>query len=112
VSFGREIEGIASERLGSNGSVMDREKHVIGASRAIKILVVAATVISSLIQPAYSQGIGHKGGGGPPPTENKPKIDEKAYKAALERIPTPNKKYDPWGVARPAEPAGAAKKPN
>ena len=33
-----------------------------------------------------------------------PKIDEKAYKAALERIPEPKEKYAPWGVARPAEP--------
>jgi hypothetical protein len=34
-----------------------------------------------------------------------PKVDEKAYKAALDRIPEPKEKYDPWGVARPAEPA-------
>ena len=33
------------------------------------------------------------------------KVDEKAYKAALERIPEPKEKYDPWGIARPAEPA-------
>lgn len=38
-------------------------------------------------------------------TEERPKVDEKAYKAALERIPEPKEKYDPWGVARPAEPA-------
>jgi hypothetical protein len=31
-------------------------------------------------------------------------VDEKAYKAALDRIPEPKEKYDPWGVARPAEP--------
>jgi uncharacterized protein YdeI (BOF family) len=37
--------------------------------------------------------------------EQKPQVDEKAYKAALERIPEPKEKYDPWGVARPAEPA-------
>jgi hypothetical protein len=37
--------------------------------------------------------------------EPEKKIDEKAYKAALERIPEPKEKYDPWGVARPAEPA-------
>ena len=36
--------------------------------------------------------------------DSKPKVDEKAYKAALERIPEPKEKYDPWGVARP-EPA-------
>jgi hypothetical protein len=34
----------------------------------------------------------------------KPVVDDKAYKAALERIPEPKEKYDPWGVARPAEP--------
>ena len=38
-------------------------------------------------------------------TEERPKVDEKAYKAALERIPEPKEKYDPWGVARPVEPA-------
>jgi hypothetical protein len=37
--------------------------------------------------------------------EKKPEIDEKAYKAALERIPEPKEKYDPWSGARPAAPA-------
>jgi len=37
--------------------------------------------------------------------EKKPQVDEKAYKAALERIPEPKEKYDPWGAARPTEPA-------
>jgi hypothetical protein len=45
-------------------------------------------------------------------SQKQKKVDEKAYKAALERIPEPKEKYDPWGVARPAEPAkDAAKKP-
>jgi len=30
-------------------------------------------------------------------------------KAALDRIPEPKEKYDPWGVARPAEPAKKSK---
>jgi len=30
----------------------------------------------------------------------KPVVDEKAYKAALERIPEPKEKYDPWSGAR------------
>ena len=47
---------------------------------------------------------------GPQP-EVKPKIDEKAYKAALEKIPAPREKYDPWGVARPSDAQKAAKKP-
>ena len=37
--------------------------------------------------------------------DNTPKVDEKAYKAALERIPEPKDKYDPWSGARPHEPA-------
>jgi hypothetical protein len=37
--------------------------------------------------------------------EKKPEIDENAYKAALERIPEPKEKYDPWSGARPSEPA-------
>ena len=37
------------------------------------------------------------------------KVDEKAYKAALERIPEPKEKYDPWGVARPADAAKKSK---
>ncbi len=37
--------------------------------------------------------------------EKKPQVDESAYKAALERIPDPKEKYDPWSGARPAEPA-------
>lgn len=37
--------------------------------------------------------------------EKKPEVDENAYKAALERIPEPKEKYDPWSGARPAEPA-------
>lgn len=41
--------------------------------------------------------------------EKKPVVDEKAYKAALERIPESKEKYDPWGAARPAEPAKKAK---
>jgi hypothetical protein len=82
---------------------------MIGAAKAIKTLVVAGMVMSWLALPAYSQGLGKKGGGySGPPVDDHPKSDEKAYKAALDRIPPPKEKYDPWGIARP-EPA---KKPN
>jgi hypothetical protein len=30
-------------------------------------------------------------------------VDEQAYKAALEKIPEPKAKYDPWGMTRPAD---------
>ena len=38
----------------------------------------------------------------------KPKVDENAYKAALERIPDSKEKYDPWSITKPAD---SAKKP-
>lgn len=84
---------------------------MIGGRKAIGVLILSAAVISGLAVPAYSQASGKRSGGyaGPPP-ENHPKIDEKAYKAALDRIPEPAKKYDPWGVARPSDSAGVTKK--
>jgi hypothetical protein len=79
---------------------------MIGGGKAIGILIVTAIVISGLTVPAYSQAFGKKSGGyGGPPPDNRPKIDEKAYKAALDRIPEPDKKYDPWGITRPSESA-------
>lgn len=82
---------------------------------AIRIFAAAVTAATLFATPAFSQGFGGKKGGGGKsgyPVENHPKIDEKAYKAALDRIPVPDKKYDPWGIARPADPASAGKKPN
>jgi hypothetical protein len=93
----------------------DEERHVIGATKAIKTLVVAATIISSLALPAYADPFSKRPGSGGysgPPVENRPKVDEKAYKSALERIPEPDKKYDPRGIARPPEPAKTTKKSN
>ena len=91
---------------------------MIGRTRAMSILAVAAAIVSWCAVPAHSQGVGSIGGrksGGPstPPRVDKgPPVDEKAYKAALDRIPEPTRKYDPWGIARPAEPAKTPKKPN
>jgi hypothetical protein len=87
---------------------------MIGETKAIRTLIVVATVVSSLTLPAYPQGFGKRSGGGAsgPPVENHPKVDENAYKAALDRIATPDQKYDPWGIARPSEPAKTTKKSN
>jgi hypothetical protein len=93
--------------------MMDEEVNMIGGTKAVKTLVVAGTVVSLLTLPAYSQGLGKKGGGyAGPPVENRPKVDEKAYKAALDRIPEPNTKYDPWGIARPPQSAKTTTKSN
>jgi hypothetical protein len=85
---------------------------MVGGTRAIRTLIGVAAVISSLTLPAYPQGFGKKGGPSGASVENHPKVDEKAYKAALDRIPVPDKKYDPWGIARPSEPEKSTKKSN
>ncbi|WP_027584955.1 hypothetical protein [Bradyrhizobium sp. Ai1a-2] len=73
--------------------------------------MVAAAVLALMAMPAYAQmgGKRHHGDAAGSKQDNKPKVDEKAYKAALERIPEPKEKYDPWGVARPAEPVKKSK---
>ncbi|MBR1092197.1 hypothetical protein JQ621_32525 [Bradyrhizobium manausense] len=77
----------------------------------MRILVIAAAVLALTVASAHAQ---MGGGGRRQPNEssqkpdNKPKVDEKAYKAALDRIPESKEKYDPWSGARPSE---AAKKP-
>jgi opacity protein-like surface antigen len=79
----------------------------------MKSLAVAAALLALLAVPAQAQmGGGGMGGGGGRHQKNnddsktedkKPKVDDKAYKEALKRIPEPKQKYDPWGVARPTD---------
>lgn len=66
--------------------------------------ILAVTALAAfMVAPASAQmgGGRHHGGDKQKSEQKKPQIDEKAYKAALERIPDPKTKYDPWGVARP-----------
>lgn len=72
----------------------------------MKTFTIAAFILALLAMPLHAQGRR------PQPADdqkakqdNRPKVDEKAYKAALERIPEPKEKYDPWAVTKPAEPA-------
>jgi hypothetical protein len=72
--------------------------------------LVAAAALLVVVPSAYAQ---MKKGSHAPPEEAKPRVDDKAYKAALDRIPTPKKPYDPWGQVHDAEPAPKASgKPN
>jgi hypothetical protein len=73
----------------------------------MKTFTVAAVVLALIAMPAHAQmgGKRQKGEDDRKTDQKKPQVDEKAYKAALERIPEPKEKYDPWGVARPTEPA-------
>jgi hypothetical protein len=76
----------------------------------MRIIAAAILVLALMMVPAFAQMGGGKRnhGGDDKNTASKPKVDEKAYKAALDRIPEPKEKYDPWGVARPKP----ATKPN
>jgi hypothetical protein len=71
----------------------------------MKTLTVAAVLLALLAWPAQAQmgGGRHRGGDEAKKTDDKtPKVDEKAYKDALKRIPEPKEKYDPWSGARPS----------
>ncbi|MCK1734226.1 hypothetical protein IVA79_09720 [Bradyrhizobium sp. 138] len=74
----------------------------------MRILVIAAAVLALTAGSAQAQGR-RQPLDPAKPADNKPKVDEKAYKSALERIPEPKDKYDPWGGARPSEPAKTPK---
>jgi len=85
---------------------------MIRRRRTPHILVLAAAAITVSACPANAQGFSRSRGNGGPPVENHPKVDEKAYKAALDRIPVPTEKYDPWGGARTTDPGKLLKKSN
>ncbi len=72
----------------------------------MRTFTVAAVILALVAMPAHAQmgGKRHRGDD-KPADQKKTKVDDAAYKAALERIPEPKEKYDPWSVARPGEPA-------
>jgi len=76
---------------------------VAGETDVTKILTVAAATLALIVTPVHAQK--RPQGEQQKKQDQKPQVDEKAYKAALEKIPEPKEKYDPWGAARPAEPA-------
>jgi hypothetical protein len=71
----------------------------------MRIFAVATLAFAVLALPAQAQMAGKRPSGDEKkPAKTGPVIDEKAYKAALERIPDSKEKVDPWGQMRPAEP--------
>jgi hypothetical protein len=72
----------------------------------MKAFMVAAAMLALIAMPAHAQGGGKRHQGDESKTgQTQKKVDDKAYKAALDRIPEPKEKYDPWAVAKPADPA-------
>jgi len=71
---------------------------------ALATVAVAALALSGLTASAQDfMERSHKQQG--PQPDVKPKVDERAYKDALQKIPPSKEKYDPWGVARPSDDA-------
>jgi len=68
--------------------------------RAMRAFIAAAMAITLLTVSAYAQRSGGKRHKEPAQNagQKKPKVDEKAYKGALDSIP--EKKADPWGKMR------------
>jgi hypothetical protein len=74
-----------------------------------KVFVTALAVVAFTMSPQQAMAQAKRPNPQEKKEEKKPEIDEKAYKAALDRIPEPKEKYDPWSGARPNEPAKKSK---
>jgi hypothetical protein len=71
----------------------------------MRLFVIAVTIASlamPLASPAFAQGR-HKKTDDKTTTTPAVKADDKAYKSALDRMPAPTQKYDPWGGMRPPD---------
>jgi hypothetical protein len=56
-------------------------------------------------------GRGHRGANDYRKEDAKPRVDEKAYQEALQKIPDSKEKYDPWGGVRSDSIKAAGAKP-
>jgi hypothetical protein len=82
-------------------------------SRGPAVLTITIAVLALSIRNAPAQDfMEHSKKSGPAPEEKHLTVSDKDYKAALQKIPTPTEKYDPWGGARPADQSKTTKKPN
>ena len=77
--------------------------------RRIRVLTGLLVIGALIAEPAQVLAQARRPNSQEKKEEKKPVVDEQAYKAALERIPGPKEKYDPWSGARPAEPAKKSK---
>lgn len=70
----------------------------------MRTLVTATVATVLMTMPAFSQGLTSPKKHHPEQKaeEKKEKVDEKAYKSALDRIPAPKQQYDPWQNVREA----------
>lgn len=73
-------------------------------SLPIRHALASFAISTALMLSAQAQDFGERSYKPQFPVETHPRVSEKDYKAALEKIPAPTQKYDPWGVAHAAEP--------
>jgi hypothetical protein len=66
-------------------------------------MVAAALLVLPALPAEAQMGRHHRGDDSAKTDQKKSKVDEKAYKEALKRIPEPKEKYDPWSGARPSD---------
>jgi len=71
--------------------------------RILRLFVIVVTAVCAAM-PALAQDMGHSGRH--KRTQQKTeapasKANDRDYKAALDRVPSPTQKYDPWGTMRP-----------
>jgi len=71
----------------------------------MRVFAAAAMMIALAVAPAHAQGMKLTPGGKHHPQEeegkdkSKPKVDEKDYRSALDRVPTQGS-FDPWQNVR------------
>lgn len=68
---------------------------ILAVLAALAVFAVASTTLSASVYAQGKAGRGPTNPGGPPPAK---KVDDKGYKASLQRIP--DQKFDPWGKIR------------
>jgi hypothetical protein len=75
---------------------------ILAVAVATALLTVPAYSQSSGINASQGAGIAQRVGAAEEPKVDpaKKKADENAFSDAINRIPSPQKKYDPWGAVR------------
>ena len=77
-----------------------------GEAEVAKTLTVAAVTLALIAMPAHAQMGGKRRQGDEKKTEQPEKKSRReGLQGRARKIPEPKEKYDPWGIARPAEPA-------
>jgi hypothetical protein len=74
---------------------------------ALAIASLTTPALAQDVSPGMSQGMSrggkHRGGGASTTAQPQNKANEKDYKAALDRVPASNQKFDPWQTMRPGD---------